>query len=60
MKYHVHICLSILPKFAVANVVGSLKRKSAIFIVKNFPGRQRNFNGGNFGLEAIFFDSWFR
>jgi len=44
MEDHVHICLNIPPKFAVANVVGSLKGKSAISTAKNFRGRQRNFS----------------
>ena len=48
MKDHVHICLSIPPKFSVSNVVGYLKGKSAISIAKNFRGRQRNFNGPGF------------
>ena len=54
MKDHVHICLSIPPKFAVANVVGYLKGKSAISIAKNFRGRQRNFNGENVWARGYF------
>ena len=45
---HVHMCLSIPPKHAVANVVGYMKGKSAIHIARNFGGRQRNFTGENF------------
>ncbi|MFK3866239.1 IS200/IS605 family transposase [Pseudoalteromonas rhizosphaerae] len=54
MKDHVHMCLSIPPKFAVSNVVGYLKGKSAISIAKSFRGRQRNFNGGNFWARGYF------
>ncbi|WP_415837791.1 IS200/IS605 family transposase, partial [Pseudoalteromonas ostreae] len=54
MKDHVHMCLSIPPKFAVSNVVGYLKGKSAISIAKNFRGRQRNFNGENFWARGYF------
>jgi len=54
MKDHVHICLSIPPKFAVSNVVGYLKGKSAISIARNFRGRQRNFNGENFWARGYF------
>lgn len=54
MRDHVHICLSIPPKFAVSNVVGYLKGKSAISIAKNFRGRQRNFNGENFWARVYF------
>ncbi len=40
---HIHMCLSILPKYSVSNVVGFIKGKSAISIARNFKGRQRNF-----------------
>ena len=42
---HVHILIEIPPKFAVAEVVGYLKGKSAIAVARQFSGRQRNFNG---------------
>ena len=48
MGDHVHVCLSIPPKYAVANVVGYIKGKSAIQIARTFGGRQRNFTGENF------------
>jgi len=34
MKDHIHMCLSVPPKFAVSNVVGYLKGKSAIAIAR--------------------------
>ena len=48
MRDHVHICLSIPPKYSVAQVVGYLKGKSAIAIARQFRGKQRNFNGEHF------------
>jgi len=48
MGDHVHLCLSIPPKFSVANTVGFLKGKSAIRIHREFLGRQRNFTGCHF------------
>ena len=45
---HVHLCLSIPPKFSVANTIGFLKGKSAIRIHREFLGRQRNFAGFHF------------
>ena len=45
---HVHMCIEIPPKYAVASVVGFLKGKSAIAIARQFGGRQRNFQGENF------------
>lgn len=54
MKDHVHMCISIPPKYSVSNVVGYLKGKSAISIAKKFRGRQRNFNGEEFWARGYF------
>ena len=54
MKDHVHMCLSIPPKYAVSNVVGFLKGKSAISIARNFKGRQRNFAEEEFWARGYF------
>jgi putative transposase len=51
---HVHICISIPPKYAVSNVVGYIKGKSAISIARNFTGRRRNFTGENFWARGYF------
>jgi putative transposase len=48
MVDHVHLCLSIPPKFSVANTAGFLKGKSAIRIHREYLGRQRNFTGFHF------------
>ena len=45
---HVHLLLSIAPKYSVANTVGFLKGKSAIRIHREHLGRQRNFTGYHF------------
>ncbi len=45
---HVHLCLSIPPKYSVANTVGFLKGKSAIRIHRQYLGKQRNFTGFHF------------
>jgi putative transposase len=42
---HVHMIISIPPKYSVAEIVGYLKGKSAIAVARQFSGRQRNFNG---------------
>ena len=36
---HVHMCLSIPPKYAVSNVVGYIKGKNAIQIARKYGGR---------------------
>jgi len=51
---HVHICISIPPKYSVANVVGYIKGKSAISIARRFMGRNRNFAGENFWARGYF------
>jgi putative transposase len=48
MPDHVHWCLSIPPKYSVANAVGRLKGKSAIRIHREYRGRVRNFTGLHF------------
>ncbi len=45
---HVHLLLSVPPKFSVANTVGFLKGKSAIRIHREYLGRHRNFSGYHF------------
>ncbi len=42
---HVHMLISIPPKYAVSDVVGYLKGKAAIAVARQFGGRSRNFNG---------------
>lgn len=51
---HVHMCLRIAPKYAVSNVVGYLKGKSAIMIARCFAGKERNFTGENFWARGDF------
>jgi len=46
-KDHVHMCISIPPKYAISEVIGYLKGKSAIAVARQFGGRQRNFSGEN-------------
>ena len=54
MPDYVHMCLSVPPKYAVSNVVGYLKGKSAILIARRFGGRERNFTGEVFWARGYF------
>jgi len=54
MADHVHIMISIPPKYAVAQVVGYIKGKSAIHIARTYAGRRRNFVGQNFWARGYF------
>ena len=44
---HVHMCISIPPKYSVSEVIGYLKGKSAIAVARQIGDKQRNFNGEN-------------
>ena len=48
MSDHVHMLISIPPKYAVAQVIGFIKGKSAIAVARNFGGRTKNFTGQHF------------
>ena len=51
---HVHMLISIPPKYAVAQVIGYIKGKSAIHIARTFGGRRRNFTGQHFWARGYF------
>jgi putative transposase len=51
---HVHILISIPPKYAVAQVVGFIKGKSAIHIARTYLGRRKNFTGQNFWARGYY------
>ena len=45
---HVHMLVSIPPKYAVAQVLGYIKGKSAIHVARTYLGRRQNFTGQHF------------
>jgi putative transposase len=48
MADHVHMMIAIPPKFAVSQVIGFIKGKSAIHLARVYGERKRNFVGQNF------------
>ena len=54
MPDHVHMLISIPPKYAVSQVIGFIKGKSAIHIARNFGERKRNFVGQSFWARGYF------
>jgi len=54
MGDHVHLLISIPPKYAVSQVVGYIKGKSAIHIARTYAGRRHNFTGQNFWARGYF------
>src|SRR5207237_8962876 len=59
---HVHMLIRIPPKYAVAEVIGYIKGKSAIAVARPFGGRQRNVHVARFwargyALSAVGFEN---
>jgi putative transposase len=54
MPDHVHMLISIPPKYAVSQVVGYIKGKSAIHIARVYGERKRNFVGQHFWARGYF------
>ena len=52
---HVHMLISIPPKYSVSQVVGYMKGKSAIHIARTYLGQRKNYSGMIFGHGAILF-----
>ena len=50
---HVHMLISIPPKFSVAQVVGFIKGKSAIYIARTYQ-RRKNVRGHNFWARGYY------
>ena len=54
MPYHVHMMISIPPKYAVSQVIGYIKGKSAIHLARVYGERKRNFTGQHFWARGYF------
>ena len=54
MPDHVHMMLAIPPKYAVSQVVGYIKGKSAIHLARVYGERKRNFVGQHFWARGYF------
>ena len=51
---HVHMLISFPPKYAVSQVVGSIKGKSVIHLARAHGERKRNFVGQHFWARGYF------
>ena len=54
MPDHIHMMISMPPKYAVSQVIGYIKGKSAIHIARTYQNRKRNFVGENFWARGYF------
>ena len=51
---HIHMCLSIPPKYSVATVLGYLKGKSAMIIFEKYSRLKKNFKGHSFWARGYY------
>lgn len=54
MYDHVHMLISIPPKYSVSQVIGYMKGKSAIHIARTYMGRRKNFTGKQFWAKGYY------
>lgn len=51
---HVHVLISVPPKYAVSQVVGFIKGESVIHIARKFIGHRNNFTGQHFWARGYY------
>ena len=51
---HVHMMVAIPPKYAVSQVIGYIKGKSAIHLARVYGGRKQNFVGQHFWARGFY------
>ncbi len=54
MSDHIHMLISIPPKYSVSQVIGYMKGKSAIHIARAYMGRRKNFTGQQFWARGYY------
>ena len=54
MPDHVHMLISIPPKYSVSSVVGFLKGKSSIWVAQNIANKKQNFVGHKFWARGYY------
>jgi putative transposase len=54
MSDHVHMMIAIPPKYAVSQVIGYIKGKSAIHVARVYGERKRNFVGQHLWARGFF------
>ena len=51
---HLHLCVSIPPKYAVSTIVGYLKGKSTMIIFEKYSKLRMNFKGHSFWARGYY------
>ena len=57
---HVHMMIAIPPKYAVSQVIGFIKEKSAIHLARVYGEKRRNFVGQSFWARGFFVSTFGR
>ena len=56
-KDHVHLCLSIPPKYNVAEIIGTIKGKTSIRLFNKFPEMKKRYLGCHFWARGYYVDT---
>ncbi len=51
---HIHVLISIPPKYSIAQIIGYIKGKSAIHIARTYLGQRKNYTGMSFWARGYF------
>jgi putative transposase len=51
---HIHLCLSIPPKYSVSTVLGYLKGKSSMILFEQYSKLKKNFKGHSFWARGYY------
>lgn len=51
---HIHMCLSISPKYSVASIIGYLKGKTSILVFERYGRIRQNFRGHRFWARGYY------
>ena len=54
MSDHIHMLIEIPPKYSVAQVIGYMKGKSAIYVARGYGERQKYFSGQHVWARGYF------
>jgi putative transposase len=51
---HIHLCISIPPKYSVSTILGYLKGKSAMILFEKYSRLKKNFKGHSFWARGYY------
>ena len=54
MSDHVHMLIEVPPKYSIAQVIGYIKGKSALYVARKYGERQRYFSGQHMWARGYF------